>query len=207
MAPAVRRAVERAAAALEAMGARVAEVSLPTARHTLPAYFVVSGAEASSNLARYDGVRYGRRADGYADLEEMYLRSRSEGFGPEVKRRVMLGTYALSAGYYEELYNKAMQVRTLMIRDFNEAFAACDALLSPVAATTAWKLGEKTDPVDMYTSDLFTIPASMAGIPALSLPFGTDGCGLPVGVQLMGPAFAEVRLYRIGRALEVWRHG
>lgn len=203
----VRSAVERAARMLETLGARVEEVSLPHAQQALPAYYVLSSAEASSNLARYDGVRYGRRAESYADLEELYIRSRSEGFGPEVKRRILLGTYALSAGYYDAYYKKAQQVRQLVKQDFDAAFARCDALLAPVSATAAWKLGEKTNPTEMYMSDLHTVPASMAGIPALSLPFGRDGQGLPLAVQLMGRAFAEPFLYRVAYALEVAQHG
>lgn len=203
----VRDAVLAAARTLEGLGARVEEVSLPVIRHALPAYYVLSSAEASSNLARYDGVRYGHRAADYADLEEMYVRSRSEGFGPEVKRRILLGTYALSAGYYDAYYKKALQVRTLVIRDFDAAFARCDALLGPVAPGTAWKIGEKTTPMDMYLGDIHTVPASMAGIPALSLPWCKDGAGLPIGIQLMGAAFAEPLLYRIGHALEVTRRG
>lgn len=205
--PEIRSAVMQAARALENLGARLEEVRLPHAEHALPAYYVLSSAEASSNLARYDGIRYGYRAKEYADLDDLYVRSRSEGFGAEVKRRIMLGTYALSAGYYDAYYRKAQQVRELVKQDFHTAFARCDVLLSPVAATTAWKIGEKVAATDMYMSDLHTVPASMAGLPAISVPFGKDGAGLPIGVQLMAPAFAERTLYRAAYALEVAQRG
>lgn len=199
----VRDAVLRAAQALRDMGAQVREVKLPSMAHALPAYYVLSSAEASSNLARYDGVRYGRRAVAYDDLEDMYVRSRTEGFGAEVRRRILLGTYALSAGYVDQFYRKAQQVRTLIRQDFARVFGEVDCLLAPVAPTTAWKLGEKrTDPVETYGQDVYCVPASLAGIPALSLPFGMDAQGLPVGIQLMGPALSEGLLYRVGHALE-----
>ena len=199
----VRIAVLQSAQRLEAQGARITEVSLPSLRHALPAYYIISSAEASSNLARYDGVRYGHRAAEYADLEELYLKSRSEGFGPEVKRRILLGTYALSAGYYDAYYQKALQVRTLIKRDFEGIFNQVDALLSPAAPTAAWRLGEKrTDPMEAYLSDMHSVPASLAGIPALSVPCGRNEAGLPLGVQLMGPHFSEATLYRIGAAIE-----
>lgn len=203
----VRRAVLAAATALEGLGATVDEVALPSLRSALPAYYVLSSAEASSNLARFDGVRYGRRAAEYADLEELYVKSRSEGFGPEVKRRILLGTYALSAGYFDAYYKKAQQARTLVIRDFAAAFEKFDCLLGPVAPTTAYPLGEKAaSPLEMYLGDIHTVPVNIAGIPALSLPCGVDGAGLPVGAQLMGPALAEPTLYRAGHALETALH-
>ena len=199
----VREAVMHAADTLRSLGAEVKEVSLPSLKYALPAYYVISSAEASSNLARFDGVRYGRRAAEYADLEELYVRSRSEGFGPEVKRRILLGTYTLSAGYFDAYYKKALEVRTLVIRDFQKALSGCDALLGPVAPTTAYRIGEKsTDPLEMYLGDIHTVPVNIAGIPALSMPCGMDGQGLPVGLQLMGATFSEPRLYRIGYALE-----
>ena len=199
----VRKAVMRAARKLEELGATVAEVSLPSLQYALPAYYVLSSAEASSNLARFDGVRYGHRAAEYADLEELYVRSRSEGFGAEVKRRILLGTYTLSAGYFDAYYKKALQVRTLVIRDFNSVFETCDCLLGPVAPTTAYKLGEKTmSPLEMYLGDIHTVPVNIAGIPALSMPCGVDRDGLPVGLQLMGATFSEPTLYRVGQALE-----
>lgn len=203
IAPAVRQGVLNAAQTLEKLGASVQEVSLPSLNVALPAYYVISSAEASSNLARFDGVRYGRRAEGCTDLEELYIRSRSEGFGAEVKRRILLGTYALSAGYYDAYYKKALQVRTLVMNDFSVAFSQVDCLMSPVAPTTAFRMGEKCrSPLDLYRGDIDTVPASIAGIPALSMPCGFDADGLPIGVQLMGRAFSEPLLYRVGYALE-----
>lgn len=201
-ASAVHAAVLNAANRLEALGAEIVEISMPTVRMALPAYYIISSAEASSNLARFDGVRYGSRAADYADLDELYVKSRTEGFGDEVKRRIMLGTYALSAGYYDAYYKRALQVRTLVIRDFQQAFAQADCLLSPVAPDTAPLLGAMADPVQTYQGDLYTVPANIAGIPALSMPCGRDENGLPIGLQLMGPAFSEPLLYRVGHALE-----
>lgn len=198
----VRDAVLHAAHTLENLGAVVEEVSLPSVEAALPAYYIISSAEASSNLARFDGIRYGRRAADYADLDELYVRSRSEGFGDEVKRRILLGTYALSEGYYDAYYKRALQARTLVIRDFARAFSQVDCLLSPVTATTAPKLGAITDPVSAYLGDLYTVPANIAGIPALSMPCGSDAEDLPIGVQMMGPAFSEPLLYRVGHVLE-----
>ena len=199
----VRKAVMNAAKTLERLGATVKEVSIPSLKVTLPAYYVLSSAEASSNLARFDGVRYGHRAAEYADLEELYLKSRSEGFGAEVKRRILLGTYTLSAGYFDAYYKKALQVRTLVIRELNAVLKDVDCLLSPVAPTTAYKIGEKTmSPLEMYLGDIDTVPVNIAGIPGLSLPCGLDRAGLPVGVQLMGATFSEPLLYRVGYALE-----
>lgn len=200
--PEVRDAVLRAAKTLEFLGAMVTDVSLPSLKHALSAYYIISSAEASSNLARFDGIRYGRRTENFTDLEELYVRSRSEGFGDEVKRRILLGTFALSEGYYEAYYKRALQVRTLVIRDFARIFSEVNCLLSPVAPTTAPKLGASANPVQTYLSDVYTVPANIAGIPALSMPCGADGSGLPIGVQLMGPAFSEPVLYRIGHALE-----
>lgn len=201
--PQVKEAVLAAARRYEKLGARVEPVSLPTLKRALPAYYVISSAEASSNLARFDGVRYGYRAKDYADMDELYERTRSEGFGPEVKRRIMLGTFALSAGYYEAYYNKALQVRTLVVREFEALFKDYDALLSPVAPTTAYRLGEKTaDPMAMYLGDIYTVPVNIAGLPALSLPCGRDQENLPIGMQLIGPPFSEQRLYQLGYAFE-----
>lgn len=199
--------VMQAAEMLEQLGAKVEEACLPHAKQALPAYYVLSSAEASSNLARYDGVRYGRRATRYADLEELYIRSRSEGFGLEVQRRILLGTYVLSAGCYEACYQKAQAVRQLVKQDFNKAFAGFDVLLSPVAPTTAWHLGEKQASGDMYQEDAYTVPASLAGVPAMSLPVGQTENGLPLAVQLTAPAFQEPLLYRVGQALEVALNG
>ena len=198
----VRRAVLHAAQVLEGLGATVVEVSLPHAEYALPAYYIISSAEASSNLARFDGIRYGHRAADYAGLDELYIRSRTEGFGDEVKRRILLGTYVLSEGYYDAYYKRALQTRTLVIRDFAQAFGQADCLLSPVAPTSAPRLGAAEDPVVAYWGDLYTVLANIAGIPALSLPCGMDEQGLSIGVQLMGRAFAEPLLYRVGHALE-----
>ena len=199
----VRKAVMHAAEVLKEQGAIIREVSIPSLAYALPAYYVLSSAEASSNLARFDGVRYGHRTAEYEDLDELYLKSRSEGFGPEVKRRILLGTYTLSAGYFDAYYKKALQVRTLVIRDFEKVLHDCDCLLGPVAPTTAYKLGEKTtDPLEMYLGDIHTVPVNIAGIPSLSMPCGVDQAGLPVGVQLMGATFSEPLLYRVGFSLE-----
>jgi aspartyl-tRNA(Asn)/glutamyl-tRNA(Gln) amidotransferase subunit A len=194
--------VEIAARALEKDGASVDEVSVPAAVHGLSAYYLIAPAEASSNLARYDGVRYGLRVEG-ADITEMYNETRAQGFGPEVKRRIMLGTYALSAGYYDAYYGQAQRVRTLIIRDFDTAYADHDLLLAPTAPTTAFALGAKTDdPLTMYLSDVCTIPSNLAGHPAISVPYGTGDDALPVGVQLLAPALGEPVMFRAAAALE-----
>jgi aspartyl-tRNA(Asn)/glutamyl-tRNA(Gln) amidotransferase subunit A len=196
----VRASIDR----LAALGARVDDVSLPNADHALSAYYLIAPSEASSNLARYDGVRYGFRAEGpHADSIAMMSASRGQGFGPEVKRRIMLGTYALSAGYYDAYYGQAQKVRTLIIRDYERAFADFDVLVSPTSPTTAFRIGERADdPLAMYLSDVFTIPANLAGVPAISVPCGLDSGGLPVGVQLTAPALGESVLLRAARALE-----
>jgi aspartyl-tRNA(Asn)/glutamyl-tRNA(Gln) amidotransferase subunit A len=178
-------------------------VSLPSVALALSAYYLIAPAEASSNLARYDGVRYGLRATGADDVTEMYKATRSAGFGPEVKRRIMLGTYALSAGYYDAYYGKAQKVRTLILRDFEAAYGQVDVLLSPTTPTVAFELGAKTgDPLSMYMNDVCTIPSNLAGHPAISVPFGTGDRGLPVGVQLMAPALAEATMFRAAAVLE-----
>jgi aspartyl-tRNA(Asn)/glutamyl-tRNA(Gln) amidotransferase subunit A len=199
----VKMAVEKAAAWYESQGAEIIDVSLPTLKYALPAYYVISSAEASSNLARFDGVRYGFRAEEYEDLNDLYIKTRSMGFGPEVKRRIMLGTFALSAGYFDAYYKKALQVRTKIMEEFSNIFASCQAVLSPVAPTTAYKIGEKTqNPLEMYLGDIYTVPVSIAGLPALSVPCGADGEGLPIGMQLTGRPFSEPTLYRIAHAYE-----
>ncbi|HEY3809892.1 MAG TPA: amidase family protein, partial [Acidimicrobiales bacterium] len=191
-----------AADALAAAGAKVDDVSVPAAVYGLSAYYLIAPAEASSNLARYDGVRYGFRADG-ADITEMYLRTRSAGFGAEVKRRIMLGTYALSAGYYDAYYGKAQQVRTLIIQDFAAAYEQFDVLLAPTAPSTAFALGAKTaDPLTMYLNDVCTIPSNLAGHPAVSVPFGAGDDGLPVGVQVLAPALGETVMFQVAAAIE-----
>ncbi|GIU85086.1 MAG: glutamyl-tRNA(Gln) amidotransferase subunit A [Acidimicrobiales bacterium] len=198
----VAEALRRAADALAGEGAIVEEVSLPSVRHALPAYYLIAPAEASSNLARYDGVRYGLRARG-ATTGEMNVATRTEGFGDEVKRRIMLGTYALSAGYRDAFYVRALKVRTLVSRDFADAYRRVDVLMSPTSPTTAFLLGERIDdPLAMYASDVCTIPSNLAGHPAVSVPWGTDECGLPIGLQLMAPALGEERLFAAAAALE-----
>lgn len=200
---AVRQAVQAAAERFCGLGAKLVPCSLPALSAALPAYYVLSSAEASSNLARFDGVKYGYRAPGCADLESLYQKSRSEGFGPEVRRRILLGSFVLSAGYYDAYYRKAQQARALVIRDFSRVLAGCDAILAPVAPTTAYRLGEKMgSPLEMYLGDICTVAVNLAGLPALSLPCGRDSAGLPVGMQLIGPAFSEQTLYRLGHAYE-----
>ncbi len=202
VAPDVIDRLDAAADALEAAGATVGVVSAPSVVLGLSAYYLIAPAEASSNLARYDGVRYGLRVDA-ADAAEMNTESRTAGFGAEVKRRIMLGTYALSAGYYDAYYGKALRVRTLMLREFAAAYADVDVLLCPTAPTTAFELGAKTaDPLLMYLNDVCTIPSNLTGHPAVSVPFGTGDDGLPVGVQLMGPALSEPLLMRTAAVLE-----
>jgi len=198
----VRRVVEKACAVLEDAGAEIAETSLPHSAYALPTYYLIAPAEASSNLARYDGVRYGYRARDAKDVVDMFKKTRSRGFGAEVKRRIMLGTYALSAGYYDAFYLKALRVRTLIKRDFDEALATFDALLSPTTPTPAFLLGEKIDdPLKMYLSDIFTLAINLAGLPAISIPGGFVD-GLPVGVQFIGKPFAEGTLLRVAYAFE-----
>jgi aspartyl-tRNA(Asn)/glutamyl-tRNA(Gln) amidotransferase subunit A len=200
----VKASVFAAIGVLRGLGATVIEnISLPSTDYALAAYYVVAPAEASSNLARYDGVRYGPRAKGATGHIDLFEKTREEGFGPEVKQRILTGTYALSAGYYDAFYMKGMQVRTLLRQEFDRAFTQCDALATPTAPTTAFGIGEKTDdPLAMKLSDICTIPANMAGIPALSLPCGFDATGLPIGLQLMGPAFTEEILLKIGYAYQ-----
>lgn len=187
----------------EKHGAKVEWVSMPSLKYALSAYYVISSAEASSNLARFDGIRYGYRAEGYTDLDDLYKKSRSEAFGAEVKRRILLGTFALSAGYYDAYYKKAQQVRALIRKEYADIFAKFDLILSPVAPTVAYKLGEKSsDPLEMYMGDMYTVPVNIAGNPALSLPAGFCDDGLPVGMQLIGPAFSEALLYQAAFAYE-----
>jgi aspartyl-tRNA(Asn)/glutamyl-tRNA(Gln) amidotransferase subunit A len=202
MAAEVSAAVRAAVASLESLGAEVREVSLPHTEHCLSVYYLLATAEASSNLARFDGVRYGFRAQA-ASLVPQYTRTRAQGFGPEVKRRIMLGTYALSSGYYDAYYKRAQQVRTLIARDFEEAFKSVDMIATPTAPSTAFRLGEKADdPMTMYLSDIFTISVNLAGVPAISLPCGFDRGGLPIGLQLIGRAFDEGGLFAAAHAYE-----
>ena len=187
---------------LRAEGAEIVDVSLPHTKYGLATYYIVAPAEASSNLARYDGVRYGTRVDG-VDLTDLYERTRAEGFGKEVQRRIMIGTYVLSSGYYDAYYLRAQKVRALILRDFTEAFAKVDALLTPTAPSAAFAQGENMDdPVKMYLNDVFTVPASMAGVPAMSVPAGLDGQGLPLGLQVIGRPFDEETMFAVGAALE-----
>jgi aspartyl-tRNA(Asn)/glutamyl-tRNA(Gln) amidotransferase subunit A len=200
--PEVDAAIREALATLAGLGAELVEVSLPHTEYAVATYYVVAVAEASSNLARYDGVKYGFRAEGQT-LLEMYANTRTQGFGAEVRRRIMLGTYALSAGYYDAYYKKASQVRALIRRDFDQAFARCDLIATPVAPTPAFRLGEKmTDPLTMYLSDIFTISANLAGIPGISAPCGFSSLGLPIGLQLLGPPFGEATLLQAAYAFE-----
>jgi aspartyl-tRNA(Asn)/glutamyl-tRNA(Gln) amidotransferase subunit A len=201
--PGVRKAVESAVAWFKAQGARTVEVELPHTEVAVAAYYVIAPAEASSNLSRFDGVRYGHRAKEYSDLVDMYCRTRAEGFGDEVKGRILVGTYVLSHGYYDAYYLQAQKVRRLVARDFAQAFQKCDLILGPTAPTTAFKLGARSDdPVQMYLGDVFTIPAPLAGLPALSIPCGFDENGLPVGLQLTGPHFSEARLLGVAHGYQ-----
>lgn len=201
--PDVEKNVRQAIEALRRAGAETVEVSLPRTDYCVAAYYLIAPAEASSNLARYDGVKYGFRDMASESLFDMYKNSRSQGFGDEVKRRIIIGTYALSSGYYDAYYKKASQVRSLIIDDFRKAFEACDVLVSPVTPTTAWKLGEKIDdPLSVYLTDILTISANMAGIPGISVPCGFSSMGLPIGLQIQGAHFQEEKLLRVGYNLE-----
>jgi aspartyl-tRNA(Asn)/glutamyl-tRNA(Gln) amidotransferase subunit A len=200
--PAVRAALEASKERLRAAGATLVPVELPNERFAVATYYVIGTGEAASNLARMDGIRFGHRAAA-EDLRGIYARSRAEGFGAEAKRRIMLGTYVLSTGYYDAYYKQAMRVRNLICQDFAAAFRSCDAILGPVSPTTAFRFGEKlSDPLQMYLSDIFTIAANLAGIPAVSVPAGRDESGLPIGMQLQGPMFGDERLMRIAAALQ-----
>lgn len=200
--PQVKERIRQAIEKLTELGAYVEETSMPHTEYAMPAYYLIATAEASSNLARYDGVRYGQRVADAQDVVDMYMRSRSQGFGDEVKRRIMLGTYSLSAGYYDAYYLKALKVRTLIKQDFDRAFEKYDVLLSPTAPSNAWKIGEMVnDPIQMYLQDVCTIPVNLAGIPAISIPCGLVN-NLPVGLQLMGKAFAEGTLLRVAYTFE-----
>jgi aspartyl-tRNA(Asn)/glutamyl-tRNA(Gln) amidotransferase subunit A len=201
MSPEIAARTRAVADALAAAGAKVDEVSVPAVVYGLSAYYLIAPAEASSNLARYDGVRYGLRASG-DDVTAMYVRTRTEGFGAEVKRRIMLGTYALSAGYYDAYYGKAQQVRTLIIRDLDRAYESFDVLLSPTTPGTAFPLGSIADPMTMYLNDVCTIPTNLAGHPAMSVPVGTGADGLPIGVQILAPALGETVMFQVAAAIE-----
>jgi len=203
MDPEVDRAVREAVKTLEGLGAKVVDVTLPHTAYAVATYYILATSEASSNLARYDGVKYGFRAEGAKDLLDQYMKSRSQGFGPEVKRRIMLGTYALSAGYYDAFYKKGQQVRTLIKRDFDEAFKQVDVIATPTAPTAAFKIGEKSsDPLQMYLSDIFTISVNLAGIPGISIPCGFTKGDLPIGLQILGRHFDEASVLRAAFAYE-----
>jgi aspartyl-tRNA(Asn)/glutamyl-tRNA(Gln) amidotransferase subunit A len=202
MDPEVEAAVRAAIQVLEKLGARTIPVSLPHTQYGLPAYYLIAPAEASSNLARYDGVKYGLRARRARDLIEMYSKTRAAGFGAEVKRRIMLGTYALSAGYYDAYYGRAQRVRTLVRRDFQEAFARVDVIAAPATPGVAFKFGEKEDPLQMYLNDIFAVPVNLAGLPGMSVPAGFTISGLPIGLQLIGRAFDEAALFRVAHAYQ-----
>ena len=201
--PEVQKAINEALEVYKSLGAEIIEIKMPHRDYAISAYYVIATAEASSNLARYDGVHYGHRSERADDYIEVYSKSRAEGFGQEVKRRIMLGTYALSSGYYDAYYLKALKVRNLIRGDFTQAFEKCDCVAMPVSPTTAFKIGEKiADPLQMYLSDVYTISANLAGIPGISIPCGFDGNNLPIGLQILGPAFGEDKLLRTARMYE-----
>jgi aspartyl-tRNA(Asn)/glutamyl-tRNA(Gln) amidotransferase subunit A len=198
LAPDVGAAVEAALEKLEKLGAKRVPVELPNSGLSVPAYYVIAPAEASSNLSRFDGARYGYRAKDYSDLADMYRRTRAEGFGAEVRRRILIGTYVLSHGYYDAYYLKAQKIRRLIANDFTDAFKRCDVVIGPTSPTVAFKIGAKTaDPVQMYLNDIYTIPATLAGLPAVSIPCGFGAGGLPVGLHLVGNYFAEAKILNV----------
>jgi aspartyl-tRNA(Asn)/glutamyl-tRNA(Gln) amidotransferase subunit A len=199
----VRAAVEGAIAALRDLGATTVEIGLPNSALAVPAYYVIAPAEASSNLSRFDGVRYGYRAPEYDDLVDMYCRTRAQGFGAEVRRRIMVGTYVLSHGYYDAYYLQAQRVRRLIARDFTEAFKQCDLVAGPTSPTVAFKVGEKaSDPVQMYLSDIYTIAPNLAGLPAMAIPCGFGRGGMPVGLHVVGPYFGEARMLNLAHRFQ-----
>ncbi len=201
--PEVRERIEAAIRLYQSLGCIVEEISLPHTEYAIATYYIIATAEASSNLARYDGVRYGLRESGNGNLHDMYRKTRMAGFGKEVKRRILLGTYALSAGYYDAYYNKALKVRTLMLRDFQKAFESVDVILTPTTPTAAFKIGEKmSDPLSMYLTDIFTITCNLCGLPGISVPCGKNAAGLPVGMQLLANHFQEPLLMRVAHHFE-----
>ena len=202
MSPEIAALWEQGLAWLREAGATIVDISLPHTPYGLAAYYIIAPAECSSNLARYDGVRFGRRVAG-EDLIDLYERTRAEGFGEEVKRRILIGTYVLSAGYYDAYYTRAQKVRALILRDFTEAFTQVDALLTPTAPSAAFAQGENMDdPITMYLNDVFTVPANLAGVPGISVPAGLDEAGLPLGLQVLGRPFDEETVFAVGAALE-----
>jgi aspartyl-tRNA(Asn)/glutamyl-tRNA(Gln) amidotransferase subunit A len=203
----VRAAIDAALGQYEALGATLVPVSLPKTELSIPVYYVIAPAEASSNLSRFDGVRYGHRATEYRDLLDMYKKSRAEGFGPEVKRRILVGTYVLSHGYYDAYYLQAQKIRRIIAQDFQEAFKVCDVIMGPVAPTVAWDIGAKgDDPVQMYLADIYTLSVSLAGLPGMSVPCGFGGTGgdakRPVGLQIIGNYFSEARMLQVADAFQ-----
>ncbi len=199
----VRSAVESSIENFRSMGAEIVDIELPHAKYGIAVYYIIATAEASSNLARFDGVRYGYRADGSHELRTMYRKTREQGFGPEVKRRIMLGTYVLSSGYYDAYYSKAQRVRAMVKSDYLKAFAACDAILTPTSPSVAFRLGEKADdPLAMYLNDIYTVSANLAGVPGISVPCGLSESGLPIGLQLIGAHWSEASLLNLGHAYE-----
>ena len=201
--PDVSDAISRAIDFLKKSGAEIKKVSLPHTEYAIAAYYIIATAEASANLARYDGVRYGFREKNTTNLDDMYVQSRTQGFGPEVKRRIMLGTYVLSSGYYDAYYRKAQKVRSLIKNDFENVFKSVDCILTPTSPTTAFKLEEKVDdPLTMYLSDVYTVSVNLAGLPGISIPCGYDSKGLPIGLQLIGKAFDEATILRVADFFE-----
>ena len=201
--PEVREAVENSIENFRGLGAEIVDVELPYAKYGIAVYYIIATAEASSNLARYDGVRYGFRAEGGETLREMYFKTREQGFGEEVKRRIMLGTYVLSSGYYDAYYSKAQKVRALLKQDYQKAFSACDAILTPTSPSTAFRIGERSDdPIAMYLSDVYTVSANLAGVPAISVPCGVSSDGLPIGTQLVGNFWSEETLFNLTHRYE-----
>ncbi|MGI8733651.1 MAG: Asp-tRNA(Asn)/Glu-tRNA(Gln) amidotransferase subunit GatA [Pyrinomonadaceae bacterium] len=199
----VRASVEQAIEEYRKLGAEIVEVELPRAKYCIAVYYIIATAEASSNLARFDGVRYGFRAEDTPELRQMYRKTRDEGFGAEVKRRIMLGTYVLSAGYYDAYYRKAQQVRALLKEDFRKAFSSCDAIITPTSPTPAFRLGEKVDdPLSMYLNDVYTVTANLAGVPGINVPCGLSSENLPIGFQLLGPYWSESNLFKLAHAYE-----
>lgn len=202
--PEVARAVRSAADVLKARGAQIVEFSFPVMEYVVPTYYILATAEASSNLSRFDGVKYGWRAEGYQDLTDLYNKTRTQGFGGEVKRRILLGSFVLSSGYYDAYYKKALQVKGLIQKAFQDAFQRCDLMLTPVAPTTAPRLGESlSDPLQMYLSDIYTVSVNLAGLPGLSMPCGFDGKGMPIGCQLIGPALGEAKVLGAAHAFQL----
>jgi aspartyl-tRNA(Asn)/glutamyl-tRNA(Gln) amidotransferase subunit A len=202
LAPDVRAAVDAALQELKQLGATLVPITLPRTELSIPVYYIIAPAEASSNLSRFDGVKFGHRAKDYSDLGDMYMRSRDEGFGDEVKRRIMIGTYVLSHGYYDAYYLQAQKIRRMIADDFQQAFKLCDVIAGPVAPTVAWALGGHADPLADYLADIFTLPASLAGLPGLSVPVGQGAAGLPVGMQLIGNYLSEARLLNVAHRLQ-----